>query len=272
MQKIQNAVFSSSRVLRWAVIAIVAVIGFQSTPARAQYTNPHTGTNWNNPTSSFLDTVLLNNRQMMQLQTTQMVNRNMLLRSLGRSGPKLSKKQKAQADRFAKYRGTMFKSGKPIMPAQLAASFVKKAGTERDDLQKVFGILLDVYNKRSKEQKAPANDLARTLAYCIAMNYAYYTEQEVSAAGLSMLRGKIRTALGTSDKFRKMKDKDKQKISETLIILTHFAALGYDKSKEAKDKELMKSFSKLAGLNLKGMLGVEPNKVKLEKTGLVVAR
>jgi len=272
MRNIKNRVFPGARVLRGVVFASIVLAGLPPVPVSAQYTNPHTGTNWNNPTSSFIDTVLLHNMQSMQLRTSMMVNRSMLLESLGRSGPRLTRKQKAQADRFAKYRGTMFKSGKPVMPAQLAASFIKKPGTQRDDLTKLFNALLEVYNQRSKQQKAPPNDLARTLAYCIAMNYAYYTEQEVSALGLAMLRGKIRTALSASDKFRAMKDNDKQKISETLIILTHFAALGYDKSKAARDKDLTKNFSKLAGLNLKGILGVEPNRVKLEKTGLVVGR
>jgi hypothetical protein len=268
MRNVQDTVIS--RASKWGAFAAALVLVGGMLPAHAQYTNPYTGNTFNNPASSFLDTVILHNMQTMQLRTSMMVSSNMLTSSLSRSGPKLTKKQQAEADRFARYRGTMFKSGRPVMPVQLAASFIKTPGKQREDMTKLFSVLLEVYNQRSRQQKAPANDLARTLAYCIAANYAYYTEQEVSASGLAMLRGKIRTALTASDKFRKIKDADKQKVSETLIILTHFAALGYDQAKEGKNKESMEMFRKLAGLNLQGMLGVAPGRVKLEKTGLVV--
>jgi hypothetical protein len=261
------------------VCVLMVSILLASGSARAQYTNPYTGNTWNNPMSSFLDTVIRNNMQMQNLMTQQFIERSMLEQSLSRSGMRRTSQQKKEADRFAQYRGTMFKMSKNrIMPKRLAAMFAKnsgKAGKERaeleDQLTAVFVTLVDFYDKRSKQQKAPPNDLARTLAYCIALNYAYATEQDVSAGGLVALRSKIRTALTSDKKFRALSDVKKQEMSEGLIILSHFVALGYDQSKEAKQTQAMKNFKKLAAINLQSILGVPPARVRLEKTGLVVA-
>ena len=133
-------------------------------------------------------------------------------------------------------------------------------------------MLLQFYEKRSRQQKAPATDLARTLSYCIALNYAYSTEQDVSAKGLDELRRKMREALSSDAKFRALSNTKKQELSEGLIILSHFVALGYDEAKESKDKKTMNKFKQLAQANLKAILGVPVQQVKLEHTGLVIAQ
>jgi hypothetical protein len=263
----------------WTVASLLALaLSVQLStqlPAWAQYdgyTNPYTGRTFNNPMSSFLDTVIQNNMQTQMLMTSQMVARNALTEALRRNGNarRMSKRERQVADRFAKYRGTMFTAGKPVMPARLAAMFLKTPGKQRQDMTALFTELLKVYDARSKQQSAPPNDLARTLAYCIAVNYAYRTEQEVSAAGLVTLRSKIRGALSGDAKFRALSNAKKQELSETIIIMTHFAALGYDHAKEAKNEAAKQQFRQLAGVNLRGMLGVDPQRVKLEKAGLVI--
>lgn len=241
------------------------------TSTHSQYTNPHTGRTFNNPTSSLIDTMILNNQRMSMLMSSMSSSRAMMQQSLKKGGIKLSKTQKAQADRFAKYKGTMFKAGKPVMPTRLAAQLSPNNTQQRQQLEKIFDVLLKVYEQRSKQQKAPSTDLARTLSYCIALNYAYSTEQDVSAKGLDELRRKMREALSSDAKFRALSDKQKQELSEGLIILSHFVALGYDEAKEAKDKETMNKFKQLAQANLKAILGVPVQQVKLEHTGLVIA-
>jgi hypothetical protein len=222
--------------------------------------------------SSFLDTVIRNNMEMQSLMVSQMVARSALQQSLSRRGLRLSKQQRAAADRFAKYRGTMFRNGAPVMPKRLAARLISQPGKQRTQLEQVFRELLRAYAARSRQQNAPANDLARTLAFCIAANYAYATEQEVSAAGLAELRRKIRAAFTSDAKFRAISDLKKQELSESLVILTLFAALGYDEAKAAKKPELQSKFKMLARANLQSMLGVPVQRVRLEKTGLIIAR
>ena len=103
------------------ITTVIWVLLVASLPLQAQYTNPYTGRTFNNPTSSLIDTMILNNQRMSMLMSSMNSSRALMQKSMSKSGLKLSRAQKAQADRFAKYRGTMFKASKPIMPARLAA-------------------------------------------------------------------------------------------------------------------------------------------------------
>ena len=257
--------------LRLAVLTF-ALTGIVQAQYGGSYTNPYTGNTFNNAASSFIDTIILHNRQRAMLMNSLNVSRNSINSSLRRGGLKLSKQQKAQTDHFAKYRGTMFKAAKPVMPSRLATQLLPDNPEQQKNLAKVFGVLLKFYEDRSKQQRAPSTDLARTLSYCIAMNYAYSTEQDVSAKGLVELRRKMREAMTSDPKFRALSDAKKQELSEALVIMTHFVALGYDEAKAGGKKEDMAKFKQLAQANLQSMLGVPVQQVKLEHTGLVITK
>lgn len=188
----------------------------------------------------------------------------------------ISSREKAQAARFEKYRGTMYKeSGSSIAPAKLAAAFAKSTGGSEADLKKAFQALLDVYKQRAKQQGAPPNDMARTLAYVVAMNYIYFNGKAGLDEGpIGVLRGKMRVALSENAKFRALPDRQKQEASETMIILAHLVALGVDsvaeKAPADKKAQVKTGFRQLAGVNLKGLLGVDPKRVTFDKSGLVI--
>lgn len=255
------------------LVALMVGTALVAAPVSAQYTNPYTGNTFNNSISSYMDTVILNSQQTQSLQNmmfSQNIPHNYLRKSLQRGGLQMSPQQRIVVDRFAKYRGTMFTAKHPVMPVRLAQKMIPGNAQKSAQLEKLFEGLLKFYEDRSAQQKAPANDLARTMAYCIALNYCYATEQDVSAQGLVELRRKTRDALGSDPKFRALNNAKKQELSETAIILTHFAALGYDQAKEAKDKATMNQFKSLARMNLQALLGAPVERVRLEKTGLVL--
>ena len=87
---------------------------------------------------------------------------------------------------------------------------------------------------------------------------------------LAALRGKIRAALSSDPKFRALSNEKKQQMSEAMIIMTNFMDLGHTLTIQRKDKENIEKFRKLAGYNLKLMLGVEPERVTFAKTGLII--
>lgn len=184
-------------------------------------------------------------------------------------------RERTEAERFAKYNGTMYKAGKSNTAAKVAAVFAKNLGGKASDYQPVMVELLKLYQDQAKKQNAPSTDLARTLAYCISANYYYFTGGTgVPDAQVAALRLKIRTALSEDKKFRAMSNAQKQELNETMVILTHFAALGFEviapKASQEKKAAVREGFKKLAGVNLRGLLGVDPQRVAFDKTGLVI--
>jgi hypothetical protein len=119
---------------------------------------------------------------------------------------------------------------------------------------------------QAKSQNAPTTDFARTMAYCISANYYYYTGGTgVPETQVAELRRKLRLALSEDPKFRALSNIKKQELNESMVMLTHFAALGFEviAKKAPADKRSMvrEGFKKLAGVNLRGILGVDPSRV-----------
>lgn len=268
--------------------ALLLSTAFAPQMARAQWTpegalmqNNSYYSGWVNPYDNTMTHIYQSN---MNLITQQSMQNSLLFSSRYGSGgarrsgrvKSMSRTEKAAVDRFAKYRGTMYKdSGRPIAPAKLAAAFAKSTKADEKDLTKLFTVLLDAYKQRATAQGAPPNDVARTVAYSVAANYIYFNGKAGLDEGpIGVLRAKVRTALGEDAKFRALSNAQKQEMSETMVILAHLAALGVDgvaaKVPEEKRAEVKAGFRKLAGVNLKGLLGVEPSRVAFDKSGLFI--
>ncbi len=188
---------------------------------------------------------------------------------------KMAPRQRSEAEKFAKYSGQMYKESKSLnTPAKLAGVFAKNLGGKAGDYQPVMAELLKLYKTQAKAQNAPSTDLARTLAYCISANYYYFTGGTgVPDAQVAELRKDLRLAMAGDTKFRKMTNAQKQEMNESMVILTHFAALGFEVvAPKAGDKRAIvrEGYKKLAGVNLRGILGVDPSRVAFDKTGLVI--
>jgi len=282
------------------LLGLAASLSFQVLPARAQWTlegslfqnNSYYG-GWVNPYDNTMTRMYQSNMNQIYsnaIQNSQLFSNSTYTRGVLNSGGRINRREsararrlrqisardKAEAARFDKYRGTMFKeSGTSIAPAKLAAVFAKNIGGSEQDLRKAFQVLLDVYKQRAKEQGAPPNDMARTLAYSVAANYIYFNGKAGLDEGpIGVLRGKMRVALNEDAKFRALTDRQKQEMSETMIILAHLVAVGVDNVAEKapvdKRADVKAGFRKLAGVNLKGLLGVDPNRVTFDKSGLVI--
>ena len=189
---------------------------------------------------------------------------------------KMPARERTEAEKFAKYNGTMYKpSAKVDAAGKIATTLAKTSTTDKAQIKKAMDELWKLYVKQAKDQNAPSTDLARTMAYCISANYYYYTGGTgVPETQVAELRKKLRTALSEDAKFRKMSAVQKQELNETMVILTHFAALGFEviakKAPAAKRQSVREGFKTLAGANLRGILGIDPSRVSFDKDGLVI--
>ncbi len=189
---------------------------------------------------------------------------------------KMAPRQRTEMERFIKTNGTMYKPSKSLDTAgQVAAMFAQNTGVPAAKIKPAMQELWDAYVRQAKAQSAPSTDLARTMAYCISANYYYFTGGTgVPETQVAALRAKLRDALSEDPKFRSMTGAQKQRMNESMVILTHFAALGFEvlakKAPADKQSAVREGFKKLAGANLKGILGVAPERVGFDKDGLVI--
>jgi len=237
---------------------------------------------WVNPYNNTMSNIYSSN---MNQIVRQSINRSMLFNYRAGAGVSsrilrlkaMPPRERTEAEKFAKYNGTMYRESKTVnTPAKVAAIFSKGTGLTTNQLQLAFVELLNLYKKQAKSQNAPATDLARTMAYCISANYYYFTGGTgVPETQVAELRKKLRVALSEDKKFRAMTNAQKQEWNESMVILTHFAALGFEviAPKASGDKRAIvrAGYKTLAGNNLKGLLGVEPSRVSFDKTGLVIS-
>lgn len=268
--------------------ALLTSVVSQPTRAQNMSTNYYSS-GWVNPYNNTMTQIYQSNTNMIAQQAisdSQMFT-NMAIANMNTGGgtssararrlKKMPKRERSEAQRFAKYNGTMFKAASASQtPAKLAAVFAKGTAkqSDREYFAKTFKVFLDVYKQRAKQQNAPATDVARTLAFCIAANHYYRSGTMPSEAQIAALRGKMRAALSESSKFRALSNAQKQGMNETMVILTFLVAYGVDEVAEKapadKRSQVLTGFRTLAGINLKGLLGVDPKRVTFDKAGLVI--
>lgn len=256
----------------------------QWNPTDAYMSNNSYSSGWVNPYNNTMSNIYQSNMNLItqqairnsQLFTANMIGRTLVMGGRSKRLKAMKPRERSEAERFAKYQGTMYRE-KPNSKvySQIAAVFAKAGGAKTSEVAPVFKVLFDVYRDRARQQNAPSTDLARTMAYCIAANYAIYNGKEgVDETPIAVLRAKIRTALSEDAKFRALSNAQKQQMNETLVILTHFVAYGAEdiaaKAPADKRAAVKAGFRKLAGLNLQGLLGVDPKRVSFGKEGLIL--
>ncbi|BCM92704.1 hypothetical protein IAD21_04586 [Abditibacteriota bacterium] len=189
---------------------------------------------------------------------------------------KMPARQRTEMERFLKYNGTMYKPSKSMDTAStLSQTFATNLKVPAPKMKTVMQEMWNLYVKQAKDQNAPATDLARTMAYCISANYYYYTGGTgVPETQVAVLRKNLRETLAEDPKFRAMTDSQKQQLNESMVMLTHFAALGFEvvakKAPAEKRTQVREGFKKLAGVNLRGILGVDASRVAFNSDGLLI--
>lgn len=184
-------------------LSVALSMAVAEAPAQAQWRNPYTGTTWNNPMSSYLDTVNLGNQRMADLMIQNSMDRRRLERRLKeRRGKSTASPAKRSAPRRSKTTGdrprsaapatsptvapvedpfpsaaraTSFKfTGSSLMSPKLAQMLIPKA-QERPDAAKVFGLCLQkgrAYLRSSTSANLPADNVARALAFSLTTLHA----------------------------------------------------------------------------------------------------
>ena len=289
----------------WHKVLVVALsVSAAGAPTYAQWRNPYTGTTWNNPMSSYLDTVNLGNQRMADLMIQQSLDRRRLERRLEarkgkstassaqRSGTRASTTSRPSSpatstaapveDAFGSAaRVTSFKStGTSVMSQKLAQLLSAKAD-ERPKTAKILAWCLQSVRadfQKNKSANLPIDNVARALAYSLMSWHGLAQTRngekvgqrlpDISRAQADALRVQIALTLSADPQFRAKTDRQKQESYEMLMIMTGFTEMTYGMGLQQNNVEMQELARGMARDNLKELLGVKPEKMRFTEAGL----
>jgi uncharacterized protein DUF6683 len=122
---------------------------------------------------------------------------------------------------------------------------------QRQALTKLFTECLEVYERQSKAEGIPTNDLTVTFSHCIALNAELSSGRKMSTKEESALREKLRDQFARSDDY--WTDSGKQSIHETIVIMTMLAQAGFANAKRNHDQRAEETFRNVARRNVEAL-------------------
>ncbi len=157
-----------------------------------------------------------------------------------------------------------------ILKASELANLIGRDAGEKAQLVEFFRVVWQEYAKEARRLGKP-NDFAFALSVFLASNSSIYHDMpEVEDEQTLALRDRIAAALVESGALNNASDRQKQEMSETLIMFTGLAIIGYQDAKESKNAENLKIFKNLAGITLRAVTGISPDKIRVTDEGLVI--
>ncbi len=223
------------------------------------------------------------------------VFRNMITAEAQKGGTKGAKTRTSPA--AGDY--TMYKPRQENSLPKLLAQAGKGNAAEQRETEQFFNSLIERYEQAGNDHHLlPPNDVAYALVYFILVNYETYydlttvpiekdpwAKRARTESQRTALMNEKRSLLTTEDEdramyyqfkemlsakpeFKKMTDKQKQQMTETLAIMSGITNAGYLKAIEEEDEQLLKDAHKVAKESLEQLLGVPIDKIKFNLSGM----
>jgi hypothetical protein len=234
------------RKLKFLLVLLLAA------PVQAQYMNPFTGTNWNNPVSSSIDTILWGDMQ----------SRLLLRPYENRQG-----QETAVTHAPLPVTATSFMPHPGLATARTLARSFSQDAEEQAQFAELFEIGLHVFDGEARAA-GRANNVAMALTYFLVANYYVYSNQEASEQGQEALFVHLNDLLGLDAQFQNLGDAERHELYETFMILGSLPLMLYTSALQEGDHTLAQSVQGLAAENLQVVLGVHPENLHFTAMGL----
>jgi hypothetical protein len=186
-------------------LIVVGLVLATAAPARAQFRNPYTGTTWNNPVSSSVDTMLLHHTQ-----------KKMLERSIAAQQGKKAAATVARAPLTASD-FVPAKKGRPAVKA-----FLDSAGLPKDQraaIEQVIDLTFAAVEKGGRK-----NNVATAMGIAIGAALMIANGKEIPDDDLSELTLGINDVFAVTAEFKQLDAAARQDIYESLIMTTALLA------------------------------------------------
>jgi hypothetical protein len=162
---------------------------------------------------------------------------------------------------------TAFRPGPQRLLVQSFSSSLSRDPAVVRQLVQAFNEGFKAFETEARRLGRP-NNVAMAFTYLIGVCYLVHHGDEPAEAALMNLQGRLDALFGQSATFKKLTNKDRQQLYETLVLMATLPLAGYTVALEQKDEALMKTYRNLAGLALESALGVRPDRLKFTATSL----
>jgi len=248
-----------TRVLRAAFAVLIFVAANGAGTASAQWRDS-LGTNWNNPGSALLGT-MLNNRLLADAARKAPGNRKPSAPVGREPGARAGEDAGAEAPAM-----TFRPVAKNLMTHEIAQTLTNDPKAQRE-LTSAFEVYLKEFDDQARRDREPSYDVGRAAAFFVMVNYFAATLREPNDAQADGAQATFRAGLAESDTFARMNDRDRQKLYESLVILGSFPLHAATQSAQEGDRDQEKMFREFAAVLVKTLIGVPVGQIKLTKTG-----
>ena len=246
--------------------AVAAVMFCCAASASAQWSGA-LGSSWNNPTSASISRILID-------RMNQRLLAKRLAQKRGAAPAEPTPKTVVVGDRQASSdaaRSLSYSSTPNRIKLDDIVADLGGGPEQRAQTRQMLSQILDSYDKESAAL-GYRNDLPLAFASFIIMSAAAYNATDVPGdEKLIELRSVIAESAVESGIFKSIADRQKQEMSEILVVFGTLAFSGYSQSKQTGDSASMNLFRQLGGQNLKTVLGLDPETVKVDSNGISFA-
>lgn len=193
----------------YAMMALL-LLGTMS-PGYAQYTNPYTNNNWNNPNSSLLDTAILNARNRMMLS-------NSLFSSAAAARAAYTKQMRLGESRIKSGKATTRFTRGPF-PTEY---WVKRCGGTTPEKRKQclaeFAVQRTLWADEARVRNADTNDMAQALGLAFVLAWEGQTGEKPTAAQYKGITQDFRAMLLKDPLYQGMDAPSRQTYFESHMI------------------------------------------------------
>ena len=155
----------------------------------------------------------------------------------------------------------------------LAPSLVEQLGKtpeQKHQVSALLNLLFQEFDKQATKLGKP-NDLAFALSYFLAQNATLFRgKPDPGDQQFLELRETLLIAMGQNRTFAKMTDRQKQEMHEMLVSYTGLVYVTYLDARKRGDAETAKAMQQLAGLNLKAIMHIDPERIDFNDQGLTI--
>jgi hypothetical protein len=149
----------------------------------------------------------------------------------------------------------------------LAESFTSNKA-EQDTFMLIFKTVKTEFEKEAAKEGRKNNIAMALTFFIVTTSVVYHDSPEPSDETIEKVYQSLADSMVENGEFSNFSDLDKQSMSDRLVYISGVVLFGYTVAKQTNDKTTKDTYRALAGICMKSLMKLDPDKVKINKDGL----